>query len=381
MAALSRRDGATAVRAFAQATAIDPSAAVLWYNLANAHALLVDEQAQLAALETALTLDPYMAHALLARGKLHEALGQTRQALVDYQRLLAAVDPNEPVGPGFAAGLDHARQLLHSANSALAAHLDTALAQELASAAPDVKARVQHAIDAQLGRRRIYVHQPLALHYPYLPAIQFFDRALFPWFAELEAATPLIRAELQAVLAAGGDGFVPYVQYAKGVPVNQWQELNNSDAWSARFFRQHGSREAAMRALCPNTAALLDRLPLFDVPGRGPTAFFSLLKPRTVIPPHTGATNVRTIVHLPLIVPEGCWFRVGNETRPWTEGQAFAFDDTIEHEAHNPTDQLRAVLILDCWNPHIAPAERPLIARWLTELDAHGRGVASFSAA
>lgn len=381
MAALSRRDGAAAVHAFAQAAAADPSAAVLWYNLANAHALLDDDQAQLQALASALTIDPYMAHALLARGRLQEALGQTAKALSDYQRLIAAVDPREPVGPGFAAGLEHAQQQVRAANLALAARLDAALAPDLAAAPAEAATRVQHAIDAQLGRRRIYVQQPLALHYPYLPATQYFERRLFPWLAELEAATPLIRAELQALLAAGGDGFAPYVQYAPGVPVNQWQALNNSDAWSARFFRQHGSREIAMNALCPNTAAVLDRMPLFDVPGRGPTAFFSLLKPHTIIPPHTGATNVRTIVHLPLIVPQGCWFRVGNDTRPWTEGEAFAFDDTIEHEARNPTDQLRAVLILDCWNPHITEAERPLIARWLTELDAHGRGPADFSAA
>ena len=57
------------------------------------------------------------------------------------------------------------------------------------------------------------------------------------------------------------------------------------------------------------------------------------------------------------------------------------FDDTIEHEAHNPTDELRAVLILDAWNPFIAADERPLITRWVNELDAHGRGLAGFSAA
>ena len=82
-----------------------------------------------------------------------------------------------------------------------------------------------------------------------------------------------------------------------------------------------------------------------------------------IIPPHTGVTNVRSIVHLPLIVPEGCTFRVGGETRPWVESQAFVFDDTIEHEAHNPTDRDRAVLILDTWNPHLSEAERAMICK------------------
>jgi aspartyl/asparaginyl beta-hydroxylase (cupin superfamily) len=381
MAALSQGDAARAVAAFAAAAAVDPAAGILHYNLANAHALAGNPAAQQDALDAALDRDPYMAHALLARGRLHENQGRTAEALADYGRLVAAVDSREPVGPGFAAGLDHATQVLEAANAALAARLDGALTDELAQASPQAAMRVRHAMEAQLGRRRIYVHQPLALHYPYMPAIQYFERDLFPWLAELEAATPLIRAELQALLAAGGDGFAPYVNYPPGVPVNQWRELNHSDAWAARFFLHHGTRDEAMCALCPNTAEVLGRMPLFDLPGRGPTAFFSLLKPRTVIPPHTGATNIRSIIHLPLIVPEGCWFRVGNDTRPWTPGQAFAFDDTIEHEAHNPTDELRAVLILDTWNPFIAAGERPLISRWVNELDAHGLGLAGFSAA
>jgi aspartate beta-hydroxylase len=37
------------------------------------------------------------------------------------------------------------------------------------------------------------------------------------------------------------------------------------------------------------------------------------------------------------------------------------FDDTIEHEARNPTDQDRALLILDTWNPYLSEAERAMI--------------------
>lgn len=381
MAALQSGDAPRAVQAFQAAVAADPSAAILWYNLANAHALAEQDDAQLTALEAALDRDPYMAHALLARGRLHEHHGRTSAALSDYQRLLVAVDPREQVGAGFAAGLAHAQSVVTAANDHLAARLDEALAPMLAAAPPAAAMRVQHAVEAQLGRRRIYVHQPLALHYPYLPATQYFDPALFPWLTKLAAMTDTIRNELKQLLASGAQGFRPYVDYPPGIPVNQWQQLNHSDAWSARFFYQHGVRDEALSALCPATAALLAELPLFDVPGRGPTAFFSLLKPQTVIPPHTGATNIRSIVHLPLIVPEGCWFRVGNDTRPWIEGEPFAFDDTIEHEAHNPTSELRAVLILDTWNPHITPEERPLIAQWITSLDTHNRSLPGFSAA
>lgn len=382
MMALQQGNAAAAVAAFTAAVAADPAAAILHYNLANAHALAGNPAAQMEALNAALDRDPYMPHALLARGVLAEEQGDRTAALADFQRLLAAMPEGETGGgPNFQAGLAHARAALAAEAAALAARLDASLSDAIAQAPAAEAERFRHAVDVQLGRRRTYVHQPLVLNYPYLPAIQYFDRALFPWLPQLEAATPVIRAELQALLASGGGGFAPYVRYPRGAPVNQWSALNHNDAWAACFFIEHGVPNPAMREHCPQTAALLDTLPLLDLPGRGPVAFFSLLKPNTRIPPHTGATNIRSIIHLPLIVPEGCVFRVGNDTRPWIEGQAFAFDDTIEHEALNPTNELRAVLIIDAWNPFIGAAERDLIRRWVRELDAHGQGLAGFSAA
>jgi aspartate beta-hydroxylase len=49
---------------------------------------------------------------------------------------------------------------------------------------------------------------------------------------------------------------------------------------------------------------------------------------------------------------------------------AFAFDDTIEHEAWNRSDRDRAVLIIDAWNPHLSEAERSMICRLYEAADA-----------
>jgi aspartyl/asparaginyl beta-hydroxylase (cupin superfamily) len=89
---------------------------------------------------------------------------------------------------------------------------------------------------------------------------------------------------------------------------------------------------------------------------------FSLLAPQTRIPPHTGAANTRLVCHLPLIVPPKCGFRVGETTREWRVGEAFVFDDTIEHEAWNDSDELRVVLIIDLWAPALNEAERTAVA-------------------
>ena len=63
--------------------------------------------------------------------------------------------------------------------------------------------------------------------------------------------------------------------------------------------------------------------------------------------------NSRVICHLPLIVPKGCWLRVGNDTREWEEGKLLIFDDSIEHEARNPTGEFRIILLFDVWRPEL----------------------------
>jgi aspartyl/asparaginyl beta-hydroxylase (cupin superfamily) len=368
--ALGAGDTATAIALLRRAVAADPASSLLWYNLSTALNIAGADDEENAALDAALDREPYFGHALLAKGRLHERRGDLTQALGFYRRLVAATDPAQTFGPGFTAGLDHARAVLAAQSDNLATRLDAAIGPALAAETPDNTERFRHFVDTALGRRKIYVHQPLVLHYPYLPAEQYFQRHHFPWLEKLEAATPVVRAELQGLLASGGEGFAPYVAYPPGAPVNQWAELNHNDAWAAQFLFQHGVPQDAIRARCPETAALLDSLPLLDLPGRGPVAFFSLLKPHTRIPPHTGATNIRTIIHLPLIVPKGCTFRVGNETRAWIEGEAFAFDDTIEHEAMNPTDELRALLIIDTWNPHLSMQERDWLRHYVKAQDA-----------
>ena len=119
---------------------------------------------------------------------------------------------------------------------------------------------------------------------------------------------------------------------------------------------------------------MLAELPQPSVPGRCPNAMFSLLAPKTRIPPHTGVANTRLVCHLPLIVPPGCGFRVGAETRSWVPGTAFVFDDTIEHEAWNDSDELRVVLIFDLWPWALSEAERQAVAAVMAESDAPAAG-------
>lgn len=348
-----------------RAAAADPGQPALHFNLAAACRAAGDPQAALAALDSALAIDPYFVQAIFQKGVLLEEVGQPRDAAHVYQDFLDTAPPEILNSPQFAGPINRARKVVR---------LDKeALGQVIAARAHAPSDRTREAMAALLGEQRIHVAEPTFLTVPRLPAIPFFDRALTPWIEALEAATPDILAEARQVIAddAASAGFVPYVDNPPGVPANQWAALDHSPQWSAFFFWKHGERNEANSARCPVTANLLASMPMVSLAGRGPNAFYSLLTPRTRIPPHTGVTNARSTVHLPLIVPPGCGFRVGNETRECVPGKAWVFDDTIEHEAWNDSDQPRLILIFDVWNPYLSDEEQSFFRDMLAAYDTH----------
>lgn len=346
---------------FERACRADPAAAELFVNLATARRLLKDDAAERSALEQALGIDQRNLMALIRLAQLHERLGEDKPATQRWSAVLSLASGIDQPSPEFSSLLAHARSYVENQRRELAVALDAALASDLTAASTRDRRRASAARDVMLGRRTVFTNDCHGLHYPFLPADEYFDREQFDWLATLEGATGEIRAELEAILADRDPGLAPYVEQPSGVPENKWSPLDRSLDWGALHLWRDGERIEEACARAPKTAALVETLPLCRIPGRAPTVFFSILRAGKHIPPHTGVTNVRAIVHLPLIVPEGCTFRVGGETRPWVEGQAMVFDDTIEHEAHNPTDQDRALLILDTWNPYLSEAERAMI--------------------
>jgi len=142
--------------------------------------------------------------------------------------------------------------------------------------------------------------------------------------------------------------------------------MNRNLDWTAIHLLQNGELVEANARYCPRTLATLEKIPQPRIAGVGPNAMFSLLAPHTRIPPHVGVANTRLVCHLPLIVPDGCWFRVGAETRLWKRGEALVFDDTIEHEAMNPSDELRVVFIFDIWHPDLSDVEREAVSALLS---------------
>jgi aspartyl/asparaginyl beta-hydroxylase (cupin superfamily) len=339
--------------------------------------LQTDDQS-LERLISTIELGPF--RSLLEAAMAHERRGEARAAAATWRTALQSIP--RYLSPNLRPVLEHAKAAADANDRALEAFLDERMAALRARHGNARLDRFDKSRDILLRKRRVYRPSPSFMYVPELPAIEFYDRDQFPWLDRLEAATTDIRAELVQVLADGPSVLEPYVS-VDGVPQDRWRELNKSRRWGVFYLWRAGVPVEENLARCPKTAAALAGWPKCDLLETGPTAVFSILDAKTRIPPHVGVNNARPIVHLPLIVPPGCGFRVGAETRSWEPGEAFVFDDTIEHEAWNESDQPRAVLILDCWNPYLSEAEREMVSAltagvgdFYGELPEYARGAA-----
>jgi aspartate beta-hydroxylase len=346
---------------YQRAIAIDARSKVLWLNLAAACRSIGDTAAESESLEKALALEPRYLAALLHKADLMERLRKPMAAVQMFEAALASIAPGEPIPQHMAPVIVHAREVVAANARALEAFLERELEPVRRLHSGEDQHRYDACRDILLGKRRAYSSLPKDAYFPYLPAIEFFRREDFPWTGILEEATEDIAAEALSALHGQPADFSPYVSFPSGTPLDEWAPLNHSMDWSVYSLWHDGASVPAHQAACPKTSAVLAQLPMCDIPDYAPSAYFSVLKPRTRLPPHTGTTNTRSVVHLPLVVPEGCRFRVGSQTRSWEKGKAWVFDDTIEHSAWNESDQIRMILIFDIWNPLLTSAERDLV--------------------
>jgi aspartyl/asparaginyl beta-hydroxylase (cupin superfamily) len=364
-AALSKGDAAQARELLDRVVAAQRADASVWMALAHARGMLGDNAGQGVAIDRALSLEPNDLRALLAKGDYMSAAGDARGASAFYAAALQYMPRYKSLPAHLQEGLKRAQ----AANQNLVRELEDFVRGKLddAGVAASAPSRFHNAVDMLFGKKRAYVQEPRYLYYPDLPQIQFYERSAFPWLDSVEAATAETRKELQG--AIGGD-FKPYVTQTAGRPQNSQAGLVGNPDWSAHFLYKDGAEQPGARQ-CPRTLAALEAAPLTRIPKRTPSILFSKLAAGAHIPPHTGMLNARLICHLPLIVPAGCEFRVGNDVRAWSEGKAWVFDDTIEHEAWNRSSEDRYILIFDIWRPELSEEERAAVTALCEAIDAY----------
>jgi aspartyl/asparaginyl beta-hydroxylase (cupin superfamily) len=349
---------AVARRLLEQSARDEDPGARLWAKLSAMRKATGDLHGALAALDQGLAIAPLDFSSLLARAYLLERLGDPR-AGQEFGNALAQAPPDDELADALKPAVVKAREKWSAFQSAREEKLGQAIPP---GASAFERGRAERFISNHTRRTRHFHQEPTTFHYPGLPEIERYGREEFPELSDLEGKTEQIRDEFQALIAAEHAQTVPYTQYPDRVPLGQWKELNNNRAWSAIHLIQNGRVVEANARHCPQTMAALAKLPQPKVPGASPNAMFSLLAPHTHIPPHTGVANTRLVSHLALIVPPGCGFRCGATKWEWREGEAFVFDDTIEHEAWNDSDKLRVVLIFDLWPPALGEFDREAVA-------------------
>ncbi|CAA9540490.1 MAG: hypothetical protein AVDCRST_MAG23-2007 [uncultured Sphingosinicella sp.] len=355
IAALQRREAKEARRLFEQVVERGSPVPPPWFLLAQACRHVGDGQAEEAALDKTLAGQPRNIGALLMKGDCRAREGDTRAAVSFYRSALKAAADAGQISPMVAAELRRAQAYTAEAGSEFEHRLEAHLV-EAGVEGEGRSPRFQAALDIMLGRKQLYLQQPNSFYFPGLPQIQFYERSNFPWLADIEAAAPTIRAELEAVLAEEG-GFQPYIEANPNRPLPP-NHLLGDPSWGAFHLWKSGERVAGNVERCPRTMEALSQAPIPVIRGRSPMALFSLLKPGTHIKPHHGLLNTRLICHVPLLTPPGCRLRVGNETRVWEEGKALIFDDSFEHEAWNDGAETRVVLLFEIWRPEISESER-----------------------
>lgn len=336
----------------------------IWLLLAVACRSDNDSGAEEAALDQLLTLEPQAVRGHIMKADCRANAGDERSALRGYEIALL-IAANQELPADLRAELQRAEAWVAQFKARVVEQREAKL---LARGLPPEKRsrRFQHSLDILAGRRQIFVQEPTGYYVPELPQVQFFDPADFDWVPTLEAAAPAIKLEITALLAAGTDGFRPYMQTHTDQPRADVNRLLDNIDWSALFLCENGTISDDIVARCPRTWTAVQAAPLPHIVN-SPTVMFSLLRAGARIAPHTGTHNARLICHLPLIVPPNCGFRVGNDVRPWEEGKLLIFDDTIEHEAWNDSSEDRVVLIFDIWRPELSAREREEIAAFFAD--------------
>jgi aspartate beta-hydroxylase len=334
------------------------------------------------SLEAATRQAPDFAEGWLLLGHALEALGDAKAALRAYFRAIVEaraqgqwIDEHSTPRPLVPAVLRAAQVLRERRRELLLASYD-----ELREAhGSEALARVDRALAGYLHEwdaTPADPHQrPRFFFFPGLPNPPYHDPFLQPWAPRLQAAFAQIRAEALQVLQDETHRLPDFIQPRDGSPeyVSSVSRDGPAPAWKAFFFYRHGRRHEANNARCPTTSAALESIELCHIDDQAPEVLFSVLAPGSYINPHHGVTNVRLVMHLPLIVPPGsdCALHlVGHGEHAWREGELVMFDDTYLHEAWNRSAQARVVLLMDCWNPHLSVAERGALKRLLETISA-----------
>jgi len=331
------------------------------------------------ALTRATELAPELPAIRLQLARALEATGATEAAIRHYFRALVKAQMSEQwldeasTPPALWPLVQHAARVAERGRKAILLSLLEPVQREFGVAS---MARVVGAVHGYLGlvdQPPTSPHQrPRFLYFPGLREQPFYSRSEFAWVDALEAmATDITREALTQWQQ--GDALQPFLDFQRPDDAKHFLGEAKGAAWNAYFFFRSGARFDDHHAACPATSAALAATDPVHIGGHAPEVCFSILTAGTHILPHTGVTNLRLTVHLPLRIPPDCALRVAGEERAWSPGEVLVFDDTFEHEAWNRSRDTRIILLMDTWHPDLRPEERVAITSIIEGIGAFHR--------
>jgi ornithine lipid ester-linked acyl 2-hydroxylase len=169
------------------------------------------------------------------------------------------------------------------------------------------------------------------------PAI--YNSGDFSWAKTLAESTPLIQAELAAIMQRREE--IPNFQDVSSLQGN----ITQDDKWKTFIFYAYGAKSNWHCDQCPGTARALAAIPGMK------TGMFSILAPGKVLPLHRGPYKGLLRAHLGLETTADAGIIVGGEKANWCNGAVLIFDDTFEHTAWNHASADRVVLFIDFERP------------------------------
>lgn len=207
------------------------------------------------------------------------------------------------------------------------------------------------------------LHDPCEEFITGLTAKPWWDASLpefSAWVPALSDATPIIRRELESVLAQEAESTFK-------ADSNYQQTMGKG--WTAFRLQRLGEWNDENSTRFPQTTRLIQALPI-PLAVRG--VMFAKQEPNSGVAAHSDGRNFILTAHVGLNVPTGCSITVGRETKTWVENGVIIFDTSFTHETSNPTDTERYVLIIDFWHPELSAAEREalqLVYKWRNQFE------------
>lgn len=367
--AMQRDDAARAVRFLSEATQRHPNDTelALSYAAVLAKAQRIPEAQQW--LEGVVAKSPKFFAAWLFLGQLREATGDSLGALrAWFEAIIGAQRAGQWLGedttePQILEQVIHAVEKVRKGRELLLYESYGELRKRLGAGA---LGRVDKALAGYLRKWNATPpdprQRPRFFYFPDLPDLPYYDPLLQPWAPALQSSFEVIRNDAVRVFAED-QKFQPFLVRTGGNKTGEHIKGSGTEpAWDAFFFYRHGERFDKNHNRCPETSTALESIELCRISDQAPEICFSVLGAGTQIMPHYGVSNVRLVMHLPLVIPGDCALNLLDAgEHHWQEGKLVMFDDTFQHEAWNRSNSPRIILLMDCWNPHLTVPEKTAV--------------------